>query len=117
MCAAQRDADDELTTLVEVVGIDGAVMQFYERTCQVESDTRTDVAVIGAGWRLIEALEYLVELILWNLLAVVADGDIGILVVMGDADADLSARRRKFKGIREDVDNDLVEVLTVDPYG
>ena len=37
-------------------------------------------------------------------------------VVVCQVDANLTACRRELKGVREDVDNDLVEVGTVNPH-
>ena len=114
---AQRDGDDELTALIEVVDGDGAVVHLDERTGEVEADACARIAVVGGTFGLIEALEDLLKFVFRYLLAVVADGDGGRRVVVGEADADLTAGRGVFEGVGEHVDNDLVEVRTVDPYG
>ena len=36
---------------------------------------------------------------------------------MGDTDVNLSARRGELEGVGENIDDDLVEVATVNPYG
>ena len=117
MVLAEGYGDHELTALVEVVDGDGAVVQLHERTGQVETDARARITVVGRGVGLIEALEDLLELVLGNLLTIVAHGDDGMLVVVGQADAYLSASRRVLEGVGEHVDDDLVEVGAVDPYG
>ena len=110
MGITQRDGDDKLAALFEVVDTDGAVMHFDERTCQVEADTRAGITVVCGRVGLIEALENLLEFILRNLLTIVADSDGGIAFVVGETDADLTARRCILKGVGKHVDNHLIEV-------
>ena len=117
MILAEGDGDDKLAALFQVVDLNRAMVQFHKRARQVEADARTHISVVGTGFGLIEALKDLVELILRDLLAIVANGDSGMLVVVGKSDADLSARRGVLKGVGEHVDHHLVKVRTVNPYG
>ena len=117
MILAKRDGDDELAALFQVVGLNCAMVQFYKRACQVEADARAHISVVGTGFGLIETFKDLIELILRYLLTIVANSDRGMLVVMGKADAYLSARRGVLKGIGDHIDHHFVEVRTVNPYG
>ncbi len=54
---AQRDAHYKLTALFEIVGFDDTIMELYQRTGQVETDACAEVAIVGAGRRLVESLE------------------------------------------------------------
>ena len=46
---AKRDGDHELATLLQVVSLDGTMMELYERACQVESDASAHIAVVDRG--------------------------------------------------------------------
>ena len=116
MGIAQWNSDNELTTLVEVMHADGTIVEFYERACQVKADACTNVTGVGRGMILIEPLEDFLLLVLGYLFAVVADGNAGLLVVVGDIDVDVATRGGELEGVGKDIDNDLVEVLTVNPY-
>ena len=111
----QRDADYELATLFQVVGLDGTMMELHERARQVEANASAHVAVVDRRRALVEALEDLVELLLRNLLAIVTDRDMCLLVVVRQTDIDLPTCRRELKGVGEDIDDDLVELLAIHP--
>ena len=99
------------------MGGDGAIVQLYQRAGEVETDTRARLLTALLAVRLIEAFENLLQLVLRNLLTVVADGDGGILLVVSDADGNFATRRREFESVRQHVQDDLVEVAAVYPDG
>ena len=98
-------------------GRDGAVVQFHERAGEVETDARTDVAVVRVGRGLVEALEDGFQLVLWDAYAAVFEADVGMVFSMGEREQDVACRRGELEGVRKDVDNHLVEVVSVYPYG
>ena len=116
MAIAQRDGDDKLAALVEIMGGDGAMMEFYQRACQIKADTGACLLIVIGGRRLVEAFEDLVELILGNLFAIISNGDGGTLGVVSEADAYLTTRRCVLEGIGEHIHHHLVEVGTIDPH-
>ena len=100
------------------------MVEFDERAGEVESDAGAHVSVVGGGGRLIEPLEDVLELVGRNLLAVVADGDGGCAMsglagvfLMADAEEDFAVGGCELEGVAQDVDHDLVELSSVDPYG
>ena len=111
MILAQWDADDKLASVLKlapllalvVTGRDGAVVQFHERTGQVETDSRTDVAVVRVIRTLVEALEDGFQLILRYTDAAVLDADVGMVVGMGEREENMTCRRGKLEGIRKDL--------------
>ena len=116
---AQRYGDDELSALSVIIvpGLDGAVMEFDERTCEVKPDTRTSIAVVGMSGRLIEAFEDALELVGRDALTGITNANADILLVVSQRDIYLSASRGELEGIGEEVDDDLVEIVAVNPYG
>ena len=116
MAIAQRDGDDKLAALVEIMGGDGAMMEFYQRACQIKADTGACLLIVIGGRRLVEPFEYLVELVLGNLFAIISNGDGGTLGVVSEADAYLTTRRCVLEGIGEHIHHHLVEIGTVDPH-
>ena len=117
MTVAEGDGYDELAPLLQVVGLDGAVVHLYQRAGEVEADARAQVAVVDARWGLVEPLEDALQFVGGYLLAVVADGDVGLLVVVGEPYLDLTIGRGELDGVGEDVDQHFVELLAVDPHG
>ena len=115
MSLAQRDGHHELAALLQVMRLDRTMMELHKRARQVESDASTHVTVVHGRGTLIETLEDLLELLFGDLLAVVADGDMSLLVVVRQADHDLTTRRRELKGVGEDIDDDLIKLLAIDP--
>lgn len=109
MILAQWNADDELASVLKlasllalvVAGRDGAVVQFYERTGQVKTDARTEVAVARVGRGLVVALEDGFQLVLRDAYAAVLDADVGMVVGVGEREEDVACRRGKLEGIRE----------------
>ena len=116
---AQRYGDDELSAFLTIVvpGYDGAVVKFDERACQVEPNTRTSIAVVGMSGCLIEAFENALELVGRDALTGITNANADILLVVGKRDVYLSASRCELEGIGEEVDDDLVEIVAVNPYG
>ena len=119
MGIAQRYGDDELSALSVIIvpGLDGAVMEFDERTCEVKPDTRTSITVVGMSGRLIEAFENALELVGRDALTGITNANADILLVVSQRDIYLSASRGELEGIGEEVDDDLVEIVAVNPYG
>ncbi len=78
-------------------------MQFHERAGEVETDARTDVAVVRVVRGLVEALEDGFQLILRDTDAAVLDADVGMVVGVGEREEDVTCRRGKLEGIRKDV--------------
>ena len=117
MFVAQRYCYRKLTarTVSVVARLDAAVVQLYQRACQVESDARSYVAVVGAGWRLVEAFKDALQLVFRNLFAIVEDADRCLFLVGSQCDTYLATCGCKLKRIRQDIDDDLVEVATVYP--
>ena len=107
MLVAQRQRDEELASFLPVGfikclvvgGCNGSVVQFHERTGQVETDSRTYIPVIRSGGTLIEALENRFELFLLNALAAVLDGDADMMRRVGEGDTDSAACRSKLEGV------------------
>ena len=116
MGVTQRDGDDELAALVEIMGGDSAMVEFYQRACQIKADTGACLLIIIGGGRLIESFEDLVELVLGNLFAIIRDRNGGILGIVSETDAYFPARRRIFEGVGEHIHHHLIEVGTVDPH-
>ena len=98
------------------MGGDGAMMEFYQRACQIKADTGACLLIVIGGRRLVEPFEYLVELVLGNLFAIISNGDGGTLGVVSEADAYLTTRRCVLEGIGEHIHHHLVEVGTIDPH-
>ena len=119
VAVAQRDGDDELASVavVDVMGLDGAVVHLHQRAGEVEANACAHIAVGGRGGQLIEAVEDAFHLVGGNLLTIVVDRQDGLTVVVGDVDADDAARLGELEGIRQDVDHHLVEVAAVEPDG
>ena len=74
------------------------------------------MAVVGVSLALVESLEYLADFVLWYALSSVAHGNAYIIVVMAHSDTHLTIGRSVFKGVRQQVDEHLVEVGEVNPH-
>ena len=85
MGISQWNSDNKLTTLLitVILNLDSAMMQLDKRTCQVEADACTKVALVSLNWRLIEALENLVLLVLWNTRTCITDSYRSIFSIVG----------------------------------
>ena len=68
------------------------------------------------GRCLVEAFEDAVELVFGNAFSVVADGDADIFVIVGECYVNVSTSGSELKGIRQQVDDDFVEIVAVNPY-
>ena len=65
---------------------------------------------------LVETLENFVQLVLGDVLTIVTDEDVGMVGVMAYTNAYLTTGRSEFERVGKDVDNDFVEILTVNPH-
>ena len=113
---AQRNPDHkEAAAAVVVGGADAAVMLLHKLARQVQADARTHYAGVVLV-ELVEPLENQFGLVGRNAHAVVADADDGMAGFGAQPQADASSARREFERVRQQVEDNLVEIGRVNPH-
>ena len=74
-------------------------MQLHQRACKVKTNTSTSLLTIRFILRLVETFEDALQLVFGNFLAIVADGNIGILIIVTDVDGNFSTSRCELESI------------------
>ena len=91
---------------------DGSLVQAHQQRGQVQSDTRTHIAILMLGR--VEALKHLLLLIIWNADTRVCHLHLKISALVLQQQGNLTTIRRELKGIRQQVHHNLIHIVRID---
>ena len=91
-------------------------MEFCQATRVIESDACSPVDEgLGLVIQLVEALEHILQLFLWNAFSRVGHCDLHLIVDHIEADVDMSASGSELQGVRQQVGEDLLQFVGIGP--